>query len=361
MKSCKLDTGKFKNSDGILLIYVRSTSTGMAEGVRMKTALVTGGTGFVGGHLAAYLVEKGISVRCLVRPTSNKRWLNGLDVEMISGDLRDEASLIKAVSNVDVIFHLAGETASFSEDVYYQSNVVGTVKLLKSTIQVNPQIKRFVFVSSLAAAGPSKTLKPNIEADTAHPISPYGASKLAAEEAVLAFASQIPVTVIRPPVIYGPRDRNFLEYIRIVNHGIRPFVGWQDRYGSFIYIDDLVRGVVLAAQLEKASGQVYYLVSESRISWREMGRIVASRLKKSSVFFQIPFFIAWLLVIGREIVERSQNRPSFVNLQKVREFRQRFWICDRYKALKDLEFKPQISISEGLDKTIAWYRKEGWL
>ncbi len=327
----------------------------------MKTALVTGGTGFVGSHLAAYLLKKEISVRCLVRQTSNHRWLDGLDVEISSGDLSDEASLNRAVSHVDAVFHLAGETSSFSEEVYYQSNVVGTVKLLKAIIQVNPQIKRFVYVSSLAAAGPSLTLKPNTEADPAHPVSPYGASKLAAEEAVLAFASQIPVTVIRPPVVYGPRDPNFLEYIRIVNHGIRPFVGWQDRYTSFIYIDDLVRGIELAAQSEKASGQVYYLVSESRISWREMGRIVANQLQKASIFIPIPFSVVWLMVLGREMIDRVKKQPSFANLQKLREFRQHFWICDGHKAKQELGFKPQMTLSDGLDKTIAWYRQEGWL
>lgn len=327
----------------------------------MRRVLVTGGTGFIGSHLISYLVEKGVSVRCLARKTSDCRRLEGMDVEYVFGDITDYDSLIPAVTGMDAVFHVAGRTKSSTEEEFYQANVIGTVNLLKGVVQANPNLKRFLYVSSQAAVGPSRVGSPVTESDPPHPVTPYGASKLAGEEAVMAFSSQIPVTIVRPSVVYGPRDTNIFEFFRMVSKGIKPVLGWRDRYASFIYIEDLIQGLYLAARSEKAIGQIYFLVCESRISWRELDREIAKALKKKAITIHIPISIAILIALFRETFAKIKGETSMVNREKIRELRERFWICDGSKAEEELGFHPRISLREGIERSASWYEEEGWL
>jgi len=327
----------------------------------LERVLVTGGTGFIGSHLVEHLVKKGVSVRCLVRESSNLRWLEGVDVEYIFGDVMNYNSLEPAVSDVDTVFHLAAKTKSLTEEGFYQTNVRGTVNLLKAVIQTNPFIKRLVYVSSQAACGPSWDFTPVTESDPSNPITPYGASKLAGEEAVLAFSSQIPVTIVRSPVVYGPRDTGIYEFFRIVRRGIRPIVGWRDRYYSFIYIDDLIEGLLLAAESEKAVGQMYFLVTQSGVTYRKMISDIASVIGKRTVPVYLPMSILILIAMVNGLISKLRRKPSVVNLHKVREFWDRFWLCDGSKAMEELGFSPEVLIREGMEKCAAWYREVGWL
>ena len=327
----------------------------------MRKVLVTGGTGFIGSHLVDRLVGKGISVRCLVRETSDLRWLKGLDVEFVMGDLTDYDTLEPVVSNVDTVFHVAGRTHSSTEEGFYQTNAVGTMNLLKANIQTNPSLFRFVYVSSLAAVGPSPDGKSLIESDLPNPLSPYGASKLAGEEAVLAFHPQIPVTIIRPPVVYGPRDEDFLKFFKIIRKGIKPVLGWRYRYGSFIFIEDLIDGILLAAENKKAVGQTYFLVSDNRIAYQELNRIIAKTLGKKAVTAHVPISFFMAFVVLSEITHKLTKRPVRMDRYRIRDFRKRFWICDGYKARKELGFQPTIPLEEGMKKCAAWYEKMGWL
>lgn len=327
----------------------------------MRRVLVTGGTGFIGSQLIRYLLERGVSVRCLVRKTSDRRRLEGMDVEVVVGDITDYDSLIPAVTGMDAVFHVAARTTSSTEEEFYQANVIGTVNLLKGVIQANPDLKRFLYVSSQAAAGPSRAGSPVTESDLPHPVTPYGASKLAAEEAVMAFSSQIPVTIVRPSVVYGPRDKNIFEFFRLVSKGIKPVLGWRDRYGSFIYVEDLIQGLYSAARSERAIGQIYFMVCESRISWRELDREIANALEKRAITIHIPISIAMLIALFRETFAKIKGETSMVNREKIRELRERFWICDGSRAEEELGFHPRISLREGIERSAGWYEAEGWL
>lgn len=327
----------------------------------MKKVLVTGGTGFIGSHLVEGLVKKGISVRCLVRESSNLRWLEGMDVDYVFGDVTHYDSLVPAVSEVDTVFHLAGKTKSLTEEGFYQANAKGTVNLLKAVVQTNPFIRRFLYVSSQAAAGPNPDFRPVTESDSPRPIAPYGASKLAGEEAVLAFRSQIPVTIVRPPVVYGPRDTGIYEFFRIIRRGIKPILGWRDRYYSFIYVEDLIQGLLLAAEKEKAVEQIYFLVSESGVTYRTLTRDIARAMGKKAISVHVPISLLTIVAMINEVVSQLTGKPSAVNRHKVRELRRRFWLCDGSKAMEELGFYPEILLQEGMERSAAWYREVGWL
>lgn len=327
----------------------------------MERVFITGGTGFIGSHLVKHLVKKGVSVRCLVRESSNLRWLEGMDVEYILGDVTDYNSFESAVSDVDTVFHLAARTKSLTKEGFYHTNVRGTVNLLKAVVQTNPFIKRLVYVSSQAACGPNPDFTPVTESDPPNPVTPYGASKLAGEKAVLNFSSQTPVTIVRPSVVYGPRDTEIYEFFRIVRRGIRPIVGWRDRYYSFIYIDDLIQGLLLAAESEKAVGQIYFLVTQSGVTYREFMRDIASAIGKKTVPVNVPMSLVIVIATVNELIAKLRGKPSVMNRHKVRELRERFWFCDGTKAMEELGFYPEVLMREGMEKCAAWYREIGWL
>lgn len=327
----------------------------------MKRVLVTGATGFIGSHLVERLARRGVFVRCLVRKTSNLRWLQGLDVEYAYGDITEYGTLTSAVTGVDTVFHLGGMTKAHTEEELYLANANGTVNLIKAVVENNPRLKRFVYVSSQAAAGPSPDGGPIAESDPAHPITPYGESKLSGEEAVLTFHSQIPVTIVRPSVVYGPRDTDIYIIFRFVSRGVKPVIGWRKRYVSLIYIDDLVEGILLAAEKEEAAGQIYFLVSDPMATYQELDRMIAGSLKKKAVTVFVPIGLFKMVVAIIEMIFRMQGKLPTVNRRKVRDLQERYWICDGSKARDELGFRPRVSLHEGIERSVAWYRDSGWL
>jgi len=327
----------------------------------MKKVLVSGATGFVGSHLVDHILSRGVQVRCLVKKELGLGWIDETKCEVVYGGLEDYEALISAVSGVDTVFHLAALTKASTVEGCYKVNVMGTVNILKAILQYNPKIKKFVFVSSQAASGPSQNNEPVNEMDPCRPVNPYGSSKLAAEEVVLAFGSQIPVTIIRPPVVYGPRDVDVFEYYRAIKKGIRPILGSRDRMGSFVYVEDLVEGLILAAKKKEAAGQKYFLVNESVISWRVLDEEIAKAMGRKTITLHFTLPIISTVVFIMEIVSKIKGKSSVFNRYKIHELKDRFWICDGSKAIQELGFKPKTSLQEGVQKTLDWYIKEGWL
>ncbi len=327
----------------------------------MQYALITGSNGFIGSHLVQRLIEDDVTVRCLVRKTSDLRWLEELDVEIIYGDLRDYDSLEEAVSKVDTVFHCAGQTGYADNESYYQTNVMGTVNLLKAIAYHNPYIKRFIYLSSQAASGPSYDGHPITEVDSRDPLTSYGASKLAAEEAALAFEPQIPITIVRPPLVYGPRDRNLYPLFKIISKGIKPVVGWRKRYVSLIYIDDLIEGLLLAVKSKKAAGQTYFITFESQFAYQDLNKVIASVMGQRAITVHVPVFLFTGIVLFTDLISKITGKSMVLNKQRMQIIKQRYWICDGSKAVEELGFQSVFTLEEGIRKSIAWYRDNGWL
>ncbi|MEO8447108.1 MAG: NAD(P)-dependent oxidoreductase, partial [bacterium] len=173
-------------------------------------ALVTGATGFVGSHLVDRLIEKNYEVYCLKRKTSSTKWLDGKNVKFVEGDLFSNEALGNCIREMDYVFHVAGLVKAKTKQGFYHGNTEATKNLLEITYKVNPGIKKFIFISSQAAAGPTLTDKPKDENDKPEPITTYGITKLKAEEEVEKYKDKFPVTIIRPPAVFGPRDTEIL-------------------------------------------------------------------------------------------------------------------------------------------------------
>src|SRR5262245_6007421 len=206
--------------------------------------LVTGASGFVGSHVAENLASVGWRVRCLLRPTSSRRWLTRADYEFALGDVNDLHGIPEALEGMDAVVHAAGLTNALHPDEYFQVNAEGTLRLWMAAEQA--KVKRFVLISSIAAAGPGRGGEPQDETARPHPVSAYGKSKLAAEKAVLTTGGPVEPIVVRPPTVYGPHDDDILIMALLAKRGWFPLVG--ARRLSLVHALDLAEGIRLALE-----------------------------------------------------------------------------------------------------------------
>lgn len=328
-----------------------------------ETILVTGSTGFIGARLLRYLVGEGERVRVFLRSESKVTSMPE-GVEIIQGSFSDLDTLGRAVQDVDRIVHLAGVTKAFDDVGYDTGNVMPVRNLLAAVRKHNPMLKRFLFVSSLTAAGPaSEGIRGVSESDTPCPVSAYGRSKLRAEKLCVENSAQIPVTIVRPPAVYGPGDRDVLYVFQMLAHGVLVLVGnsAKQRF-SMIYVDDLVRGMMTAARSEIAIGQLYYITSHCSCSWDEVIAAAQPVLGFTKLFkMPLPEFLVISLGSVMGAVASLRGEPALINRDKVNELLQDYWVCSPERAEHDLGFIAETALIEGVEKTIDWYQSKGWL
>lgn len=325
------------------------------------TTLITGANGFIGSHLAELLLSKGHTVRALVRKTSNRRWLKGLNLEYVEGDLFDIEALRKAVKDVDYVYHTAGVVKAKTEAGYFKANTEGVKNVLDAVVESAPKINRVLFVSSETAAGPSPTPTPITEEAEPHPITTYGRSKLAAERICAEYKDRVPVTICRPPAVYGPRDTEVFEYFHTVSRGLQPMVGFRNKHLSLIYVSDLIRGFVLAAESEKSIGKTYFISSRRVYSWKEIGQVTRKSLGSWALPVRIPEWGVYVVSAIAELTAKFSAEPALINLEKARDMVQDNWTCDSAAATRDFDYQQEVSLEDGIRFTIAWARTQGWL
>ncbi|MBI3593036.1 MAG: NAD(P)-dependent oxidoreductase [Nitrospirae bacterium] len=318
-------------------------------------ALVTGATGFIGSHLVDALIRKGFDVTCLVRGASNLQYLEDLNVRLAKGDCVDRESLSDAVKGVDYIFHIAGLTKARCEADSFNANVKGTDNIVRKTLENNPNIKRFVYLSSLAAAGPSCDGNPLKEDCETAPVSVYGKTKLEGERIVYGQRGNMPITIIRPPAVYGPRDKDLLLFFRMVKSGLIPY--WGKCYYSFLYVEDLINGIILSALNENAEGEIFFMSDGNIYCTDDIVDAIADAVQRRPIKMSIPRFI--MPLIG--FISEKAKGVSIINTDKIREMKYSHWICDTSKAVSRLKFEPKVKIKEGARWTADWYRIHQWL
>ncbi len=324
--------------------------------------LLTGATGFIGSHIAELLLGKGYDVYCLTRTTSNLQWLASSAVHTVEGSLSNEESLYKAVEDADYVFHVAGLTAARNREEFFQGNQGGTRNLLNAVLKKAPNTTRFVHVSSLAAAGPALSLQqPSIETMECRPITAYGASKLAAEKEVLADKHRLPVTIVRPPAVFGPRDTATLTFFQTVNKGLAPLIGFGDKYVSLVHSSDLARGIVEAGESGATVGELYNVASDEFYTWNQIGQATAEYLRKKPLTINIPHPLVRAIAGVSGFFGRFASRPPVLNYEKGLDMIQKYWICSTEKARRDFGYRQQTSLADGIADTVGWYIKQGWL
>jgi dihydroflavonol-4-reductase len=326
-----------------------------------KKVLVTGSTGFVGSCLAEALSRKGHSVTCLVRSTSDTRALERIPVRLAIGDLETPGTLRDAVNGIDTVYHVAGAIKAAKRDEYFRVNQFGTRGLLETLAECNPGLRRFILVSSLAAAGPSPEGRELNEQDKPNPISWYGESKLRSEQEVLKFSEAFRVTIIRPSAVYGPRDRETLLIFRMIKRGCLFTPGRIERRFNLIHVDDLVAALLLAGRQDIPSGEVFFISRPENYSWDEVGRAIAQELGRIYRRLAFPRWVAVTAGSAGDFWAHVTGRPATINSQKVQELLQPSWLCDCSKAMNVFGFKPEIELENGMRNTVRWYQKQGWL
>ena len=324
-------------------------------------ALVTGGTGFIGSHLVEALVAKAFQVRCLMRKKSDPRWLKDLAIERVTGDCNDMASLREAVKGVDCVFHLAGITKATREETYFEVNGRGTDNLIHACLGSGRTPQRFVYLSSQAAAGPGRNGCGKKESDTCEPVSPYGQSKRMGEELALAHSHELPLVILRPSAVYGPRERDIYSYFKLVSKRMKPcFIGESPRL-SLVYVDDVVQALLLALQVDEPRGSIFFVSDGHEYRLQDVGDTFAQVLGVSAVRIPVPEWGLHCAAAFSEALSRISKKPPLISKGKVEEVVQKNWVCDITRARESLCFIPHFSLAQGAALTVDWYRKEKWL
>lgn len=324
------------------------------SGVPVK-ALVTGATGFIGSCLAEALVKRGDEVTCLVRETSDRSRLGPLGVCFVEGELGRPETFREKIAGIDVVYHLAGLTKAARPELFFRANAEGTANLVEALALVSRGECRLVYVSSLAAAGPSLDGIPVREETPEHPVSAYGESKLAGEKAVRSAGAAVPFTIIRPPAVYGPRDRDFLVIFRAIKKHVFPF--WGLSHYSMIYVEDLVRGIIGAAEHPAALGETFFLAFPEIVTNEDIAGAIASALGRRP--FRVPVPLALMSLLGA--AAQKIDKKGIINTDRIKDFQYRRWTCDAGKAARMLGFRPEVDLRKGISWTADWYRTHKWI
>jgi len=247
-------------------------------------------------------------------------------------------------------------TKAKKEEDFFVTNVNGTENLLRFLSDNAHEVKRFIYMSSLAAAGPSWDGIPLDETAPPRPVSAYGKSKLEGERVASGYKDKLPMSVIRPPAVYGPRDRDFFLFFRMIKRGFYPY--WGKCYYSLLYVDDLVHGLIAAAESGEAEGKTYFLTDSRIYSNEEIVFEIMEAMGTRALRIGIPASVMKLLA---KISEKLADGASIINLDKLREIRHNHWTCDSKKAELEFGFIPRVTIKEGIKWTADWYRIHKWL
>ncbi|CUU03630.1 Nucleoside-diphosphate-sugar epimerase [Candidatus Thermokryptus mobilis] len=323
-------------------------------------ALVTGGTGFIGSHLVDELLKRGYDVKCIVRDTSNLKWLEGKDVEIVRGSLFDVDFLKTVVKDIDYVYHIAGVTKGRNYRDYYRGNVETTKNLLEASLY-SSNLKKFILASSLSAVGPGYDKVPVDESTPYHPITSYGKSKAEAEKVALSFKDKLPIVIVRPPSVYGPRDTYTYEIFRYIKLGILPVVLPSDQILSLVYVSDLVDGFILAGESERSTGKIYFISSDEIYTWKDIEVAILRALDKKVLRVKIPAPILYSVSFVSETICKVFGKASPLNSEKIKDIRQKNWACSVEKAKRELGYRHKVPLEEGMEKTINWYIQNGWL
>jgi nucleoside-diphosphate-sugar epimerase len=320
--------------------------------------LVTGGTGFVGGHLINELLAGGRNQVVVLARDSGKLAACAFknDVTALRGDLFASAPFPE---DIDVVFHLAAVTKAVTPREFTQVNIDGTRALL-ARLKPLKNLQKVVLLSSQAAAGPNRSRAPMGEDTPAEPISLYGKSKLGQEE-ILAAECPAPHVIVRAPIVFGPGDMDMLDVFRLLNRGIIPLLGRAERRYSVIYVKDLVRGMIVAA-FSPCRNEIFYIANPEAIEWRSFMEQVSRLLgRKNAKRIRVPEFCGRLMAEFSEMRIRVFGNKAIFNRDKFNEMKFPAWVCSAAKIEAMLHFQPRVPLPAALQETIAWYREQNLL
>ncbi len=306
-------------------------------------------------------------MRCLIR--SSPKWLSGLEITPVRGDLNDVELLWEALEGVDYVYHVAGVTRATTWEAFERANVTATLNLMGAIKAANPAVKKVLVTSSLAAVGACDTGMATEETPL-RPISRYGRSKAEMEQALAdrhqmesSYMEQLPITIVRPPAVYGPREADIYTFFQTVSRGLCPVVGGNasEPALSLVHVDDLVRGMIDAAEHPETSGETFFLGSEAFYSWQQIKEATTDALDSWAVTVPVPGPLIQAIGAVVELGGKLLGQYPPLNREKAREIRNACTMCSIHKARRAFAYNPSVPLDRGIRQTIEWYKSEGWL
>lgn len=354
--------------------------------------LVTGASGFIGSHLVESLHERGAQVRAMIRSTSKLGHLEGCAAPRVHASLDDVEAMTAAMQGVDTVYHVAGLTAAFSQAEFDRANAAGTANVFAAARAAG--VRRVVYVSSLMAAGPSHGAVARREHHVHRTgFTRYGDSKLGGEKIAWQHAQSgaIEAVIVRPPLVYGPRDTDVLQMIKSANAGIiaQPGLG-RPAWLSAIHALDLVEGIALAGERgaalpcdpgvehvlaghgsphdhvpehpDQPSGRgIYYFTDGGQHTVTSFGQVAAAALGRKAMALRFPGPAVLTVAALNTFVGKLRGKAPALSLDKARGSLSPGWWCDDSKAVQALGYRPRFPLDQGLEHTVRWLRDQRWL
>ncbi|MGI6223831.1 MAG: NAD-dependent epimerase/dehydratase family protein [Prevotella sp.] len=328
--------------------------------------LITGASGFIGSFIVEDALYRGWETWAGVRPTSSRRYLQDKRINFVNLNLDSEEELMEQLrgKDFDYVVHAAGATKCLHKEDFFRINTEGTKHLVNALLRLKMPIKKFVYLSSLSVFGAIHEQQPYqeiTEADTPHPNTAYGMSKLESERFLDSVKDQLPVVILRPTGVYGPRERDYYMLAKSIKRHVDFAAGFKRQDITFLYVSDLVEAVFLA--LEKgpvgrkyflSDGKVYQSRTFSDLCWQELGQPFMIRIKS-------PLWLLRIITFIGEYWGRLTGRMTVLNNDKYNILKQRNWRCDISAARKELGFSPLYDLPMGVNEAINWYLENEWL
>ena len=324
----------------------------------MKKAAITGANGFIGSRLSSYLHKKGYDVRCLVRTGSDISLLEDF-LTIVYVDYNDTDDLEKAFDGIEIIIHLAALTRAKKWEQFQKINI-DLVETIVQLANASDTVEQFIFMSSQAAAGPSLSGVGKTETEECRPVTMYGNSKLEAEEIVQEQCTKA-WTILRPVSVFGPGEKDFLQYYQVLSKSIAPLVGLRQKYISLIYVDDLCRMTELAIGKDAAKNETFFAAGSESMTMSGFAYLIAQALDVKVYSIRVAEPVLWVAAILGEIAAYARKRPPVLNREKFREMQQRYWLASNHKAENLLGFTQNTTLVKQMQTTIDWYKDRGML
>ncbi|MBQ3835032.1 MAG: NAD(P)-dependent oxidoreductase [Elusimicrobia bacterium] len=315
--------------------------------------LITGANGFVGSHITEQLISDKHEITALIRKSSNIKYIKDCNINYEYVSLDDEEKLTKLLAKFDVVLHCAGVVRALNWEGYEKTNIIGTRNIVNAAIKNKSTLKKFIYISSQAAMGPSTTETPKLLTEKESPVSFYGKSKLLAEQEVKKLEGNVPYTILRPASVYGPRDKDIFIFFNLVKHHLKPQT-YAKRFIQLVFVKDIAGVISKILENENTNNKTYYLSDGSIYTWKSVAETIAKANNIKTIPVMLFDFIFKTTAALYEVVAKFTKKPQVLSREKIVEMLQTYWTADSSAITKDTGFEFK-KLEIGAKITYNWY------